>query len=309
MAARGDGLFEDVADLLTRLDLRKVNRRVIETLVRCGAMDCFGHTRASLMQGLDALLEVAQSRKADRDSGQIGLFDAVPRKPGAADGALPRPVPEWPTRELLAAERETLGYYVSGHPMDPFVAELERHDVKRIADLPSLVGQDVMVAGVVIARNEKLTRGTQQKFAYVTIEDPTGQVECFVGSRTHEQWAAVSETDEPLLIRGAVRLEGEEEDVVRVTVTSIQRLEVARRSMYRMLELVVDLSSAREATIDAIRDAVLQRRGPCPVLLALRLPGVGEMRLRAGSSWGVDPSDATVAAFEKVVGAGNAVLR
>ena len=149
--ARAEGPFRSMTDFLSRVDTRKVNKRVIEALARCGAMDGFGHTRASIVEGLDALLSAAQRRREDRDSGQGSLFDALPVSKAAEAG--PPHVPEWPDRQKLAYEREAIGYYVSGHPLDRYAGRLERLEVTPIGDLATYdENETVRVAGIVLAQ-------------------------------------------------------------------------------------------------------------------------------------------------------------
>ncbi|MBM4395572.1 MAG: DNA polymerase III subunit alpha, partial [Deltaproteobacteria bacterium] len=300
--ARRDGPFDNMVDFLARVD-RRINRRVVEALIKCGAMDRFRHTRAAMMEGLDRMMEVAASRRAEKDSRQGSLFDM----PGASVAGTvmlgPNPVPEWPIRQRLALEKETIGYYLSGHPLDPYRGELERARVVPIAAISGLdSGSDVTIAGIVINRSEKVSKATQQKFAYVTLEDAAGVVECFVGIKTYDQWAAVSSSDDPLIVRGVVRVEGDNDDVVRVHVSSIQRIEVARKSMFKAMVVTLDLAKVRESTVDELRDLVLRHRGPCPLTLLLRLPGVGDLHWRTASAWCVDPSDRTLQEVEALLG-------
>ena len=308
VAAREAGPFKNLLDFLTRIDLRKVNRRTIETLARCGALACFGHSRAALLNQIERLLDLAQSRKAERDSGQMGLFGGPADPSAAGEVTGPDPEPEWPVKDLLTAEREMLGCYVSGHPLDPYQQDLAKQNVTPILELASRVGDEAMVAGVVVQASEKTTKSGNQPFAFLTLEDSTGQVECMVGTKTHDQWKPLQGLNEPLLVRGKVTFEGDEEDVLRVTVNSIQRLETARGTLYKGVQLRVDVTAVREAALDTIRTTSLRHKGRSPLFLLMRLPGVGEMLLRAGSQWSVDPSDATLADFAHVLGPENVGL-
>jgi DNA polymerase-3 subunit alpha len=306
LAARKDGPFDGIIDFLVRVDGRRANRRVLEALIKSGAFDRFGHTRASLFDGLDRLNEMAASRKADRDSGQMGLFDCGPSKPmaGSADG--PPAAPEWPNRQKLSFERDALGYYCSGHPLTPYTSELQKYRVTRIADLG--VKGEIAVAGIVVARTEKLTKG-QSKMAYITLEDTSGMVECTVFPNVYPAWTEVAETDEPLLVRGTVELGGDaEEPEPKVLVRTIEKLEVARRGLARFVRVRIDLAGTREATIDLLRETCLRHKGPCRMQLCLSLAGAGEMQTLASSAWSLDPSDETVQAIERVLGPGTVSL-
>lgn len=306
LEARAKESFRSVMDFLSRVDTRKVNKRVIETLARCGAMDGFGHTRAALVDGLDALMSAAQRRRDDRESGQGGLFDALPVSKSVEAG--PPHVPEWPDRQRLAFEREAIGYYVSGHPLDRYAGRLERMEVLPIGDMPTFDEHEtIRVAGIVLARNDKIAKASGNRFAYLTLEDATGQCECFVGGRTYPQLESLTDLEEPVLVTGTVQIDGEKQSV-KFMVQTIERLEAARRAMAKAVVVRMDLSVVRESTIDSLRDLVKRYKGPCPLEFRLRLPGAGEMQLRAGMQWLVNPCDEIVTEIERILGPGTAVL-
>ena len=306
LEARSKESFRSVMDFLSRVDTRKANKRVIETMARCGAMDGFGHTRASLVDGLDALMSAAQRRRDDRESGQGGLFDALPVSKSVEAG--PPHVPEWPDRQRLAFEREAIGYYVSGHPLDRYAGRLERMEVLPIGDMPTFDEHEtIRVAGIVLARNDKIAKASGNRFAYLTLEDATGQCECFVGGRTYPQLESLTDLEEPVLVTGTVQIDGEKQSV-KLMVQTIERLEAARRAMAKAVVVRMDLSVVRETTIDSLRDLVRRYKGPCPLEFRLRLPGAGEMQLRAGMQWLVNPCDEIVTEIERILGPGTAVL-
>jgi DNA polymerase-3 subunit alpha len=298
--------FSSVTDFLSRVDTRKVNKRVIEALARCGAMDGFGHTRAAIVEGLDILLSNAVRRREERDSGQGRLFDALPVSKAVDVG--PPHVPEWPDRQRLAYEREAIGYYISGHPLDRFAGRLERFELTPIGDMASLnEGESIRIAGIVLDRNDKVGKASGNRFAYLTIEDATGQVECFVGGRTLPQLDALTDLEDPVLIAGNVHMEGEDQHV-RLTVNSIERLEAARKSMAKAVVVRVDMAMVRDTTIDSLREVARRFKGSCPLELRLRLPDVGELTLRAGMQWQVNPCDEIILEIERLLGPGTASL-
>ncbi len=302
LEARKAGPFADVVDFLMRVDGRKVNRRVIEALIHSGAMDGFGHTRRALSEGLDRLLERVASRKAEQEGGQMGLFDLGP----AQDGRGVPDLPEWPPSRRLAAERAAIGYYLSGHPLDEYRAELRDHEVRSIADLVASGREDIVVsvAGVVVERSEKVSK-TGGRMAFVTLDDATGLIECCVYSNVYDQWAAVADLAEPLLMRGSLRIEEDEkEERVRFVVNAVEPLETARYRLARAVEVALDLSRVTEETVLRVRDVVRARKGSCPLVFALALPGVGRVRLRASSEWSVEPGPPLLADLESVFGPG-----
>lgn len=302
LRARDEGPFRDVMDFLVRVDPRKVNRRVLEALIRSGALDSFGHTRRALNDSLDRLMERAAAQRSDQEQGQMGLFDfaEIPTDPGVPD------LPEWSFRVRLAAERAAIGYYVSGHPLDEYREELESHKVWRIGDLAESAPEDTVIpiAGIVVERSEKVAK-TGGRMAFVTLEDATGQIECRIFSNVYDQWAAVADVQEPLLMRGTLRLESDgEEERLRFVVHSVERLETARFSLARAVEVSLDLNRTTEAVVDRLRDVVAKRKGSCPLVLVLTWPGLGRVRLKASSAWSVEVGASLLEELEAAVGPG-----
>ena len=308
--ARKDEPFEDFMDFLVRVDPRKVNRRVLDALIRSGSLDDFGHTRRSLVEGLDQLMDLAQNRRAERDSGQMGLFNGSSSGTNLVETVGPPDLPEWPSREKLSLERASIGYYVSGHPMDPHVGELKSRKVCSIADLAlkSASSSEVAVAGIVVRKSEKLSK-TGDRMAFITLEDTTGQVECKIFPKAYEEWAEVSDSDEPLLIRGRVIIEGDADfEMVSIVVNSVDRLETVRRNLADSVLIRLDVRNLRESKVDSLKEVVARHPGKCPLLLVLRLEGVGEIHLCASSTFFVEPSNQTLRDIEEVLGPGSAVL-
>ena len=158
LKAREDGPFESVADFLARIDKQKVNRKVVESLIKAGAFDAFGHTRRSLAEGINQLFDAAARLSEDRESGQGGLFD-LSEDTSVKTVSGPPPLPEWPQREKLALERDALGYYVTGHPIHEYRDSLAKFDVLRLSDMDeTMSGKNVGVAGMVLTVEEKFPR-------------------------------------------------------------------------------------------------------------------------------------------------------
>ncbi len=305
VAARTSGPFLSVVDYMARVDGRKVNRRVHEALIKGGAMDGFGHSRAALMQVLDRLIEAAQSKKAEKESGQISLFDGS----GEPEYRVPD-LAEWPNRQRLSFEREAIGYYVSGHPLDPYTEELRRFKVSDLSDAAEAGhGTDVTVAGIVAACTEKVTKGGQSRMAFITLEDTTGQIECVVFPKAYEQWAALAGADEPLMVQGTVQQEGDADaETVRLHVKTIERLDVARKGLCKNVFVTLDLGAIKDSDVDRVRDVALRHRGACGLNLLVRLAGAGEILLRADSRWRVSPSPELVADLEALLGPNTVTL-
>jgi len=310
LKAREDGPFDDFMDFLVRVDPHKINRRVIETLIKSGGLDCFGHTRRSLFEGLDQQMDFAQTRRVEKDSGQMGLFDSQPADSNVSAPVGPPDLPEWGFKERLAFERAAVGYYVSDHPLDPYKTDLKKRKIPLIGDLlEGNVGKTkVRAAGIVIARSEKVSKAGG-RMAFITLEDGTGQIECKIFSRVYPEWAAVSDTDDPLLFSGDLRYDVvADNETISILVDSIERLDDARENMVHSFTAHLDLDGLRETTVDKLGEVIKNHPGKCPLVLVMHLKGVGSMHLRTSADWNVAPIDDTIKAVEGILGPGTASL-
>lgn len=218
LAAReAGGPFTSLADFCRRVDLQVVNRRVLESLIRCGAFDSLGKGRKALLQALDACLEAASYTQSDRKKGQVSLLDMV----GASleDPPLPQ-VPEFSQEEILAMEKELLGFYLSGHPLEPYTSSLRKLTTHTLAQLEELAdGTPVLVGGVLVGLRKVITR-RGEPMAYLLLEDFGGQVEVLVFPRVYERCRDWLFKDQILLVEGRV---DREEEGIKVVADHLER--------------------------------------------------------------------------------------
>jgi DNA-directed DNA polymerase III PolC len=207
VTARETGAFASLADFCGRVDLRLVNRRVVESLVKAGAFDSLGGTRAGLLSGLDQAMESGQRSQRDRDEGQASLFESLssPR----ADGSAPAPpvdshVPEWPREELLGYEKEVLGFYLSGHPLDEFREVAGRLRAASAAELAgSPVAARVLLLGLVSGLQENSTK-SGNRMAFATLELVDGSVPLTIFPEPYRACAVALRHRGPVLVRGRI---------------------------------------------------------------------------------------------------------
>src|SRR5207342_2894484 len=208
--ARGGG-FDDLLDFCKRVDSSKLNRRALEALVNAGALDALGRNRASLMAQLPEVLKATDQLAREREAGQVSLFGAMPEAP-ALHLSLPE-LDEWPLQQKLQGERDTLGHYLSGHPLDPYRDELrglvghdlsdldrlwsERPDSERKGWRPEM---SVVIAGQVIGMRK---RGDSQ--AFVQLEDGRGRIECAFFAEAYYNFAQLLTRDRILIVEGGLR--------------------------------------------------------------------------------------------------------
>jgi DNA polymerase-3 subunit alpha len=201
------GRFTSLSDFCARVDLRLVNRRVVESLIKAGAFDSLGGTRAGWIEGLDQAMEAGQRSQRDREEGQGSLFEGVgtPMTPAAsAPLAAVAQVPEWPREELLAAEKEVLGFYLSGHPLDEYrelAARLKAVSASELAARPA--ASRVLLLGLVGALTENATK-SGNRMAFATLELVDGSVPLTVFPEPYRACSVALRHRGPVLVRGRI---------------------------------------------------------------------------------------------------------
>ncbi|AFL73095.1 DNA polymerase III subunit alpha [Thiocystis violascens] len=313
-AAGGD--FRDLWDFCRRIDLHKVNRRVLEALIRAGALDGLGPNRATLMAQLPLALKTAEQHNATQAAGQTDLFGAL--EPTAAPPLDPQLASEihadWEDEQRLQGEKETLGLYLTGHPIDRYEAELKAMGGARIARLletdRELGRRDrrdrekrTVVGLVVSVRHGKTQRG---RMGSVLLDDRTGRIEATVFSELYDQFRNLLVPDQLLSIAGSLNFD-EFRDAWTLRADAVRTFEQARESAADHLALILDLSDPADyaqgaARIESLREALAAfRDGDLPVRLRYRRPGaVGDLML--GNAWRVQPTDALLKRLRQLLG-------
>jgi DNA polymerase-3 subunit alpha len=201
-----DGIFTTLDDFCGRVDLRLVNRRVIESLIKAGAFDSLQNTRAGLLASLDQAMEGGQRRQRDREEGQVSLFDALGGGEAAPKAAAVVPpaarVPEWPQEEMLAFEREVLGFYLSGHPLEQYREVARRINALNAADLAARpTGARVLLLGQVSAFSESATK-SGNRMAFATLELVDGSVPLTIFPEPYRTCAVALRHKGPVIVKG-----------------------------------------------------------------------------------------------------------
>ena len=280
IAARAAGPFTSLNDLCARIDLRLCNKRVLEALIHAGALDSFGAHRAQLAAALDGVVQDAQAAQAERESGQGSLFGgaAAPTELGA-NAALVRPLPSiapYAESERLAREKETLGFYISGHPLEPFRAEAELFATHPAARLGEWSLEPMAIACVITAIRRQVSRKSGAEYARLMLEDFTGTAEVLVFP---EAWAAMGDrlrTDVPVLVRGAFSRRDEGSDNPTFVVESVQPLAELRANG----QIAVSIELAEQALVPAVMADV--------AVVASAHPGAAAVEVRwAGADGGI----------------------
>jgi len=266
--------FRSFYEFCEEVDLRLLNKRVLESLIKSGAMDCFGR-RAQLMQALDTAIEQAQKAQRDAESGQHGLFGVFADETAEeAKDALPN-TPDWDEHTRLTAEKEILGFFITGHPMEKYkekLADLNALSTDDIAGMKKSTAKDenITTAGLISGlRVAKSRRG--ELWAQAALEDMSGKVELLVFPEAYRKLAEKVKLEVPVLIRGGVRIE--EGANPKVTANEIIPLDEAPVSLPKELRIRVPLVSATPDTVDALHALCSERKGEAKVLFDLDREG------------------------------------
>jgi DNA polymerase-3 subunit alpha len=300
MSARdGEGAFSALADVCRRVDLQLVNRRVLESLIKAGAFDSLGQPRAQLLTGLDAAMDVGQRDQREREQGQASFFDLMGGEaPAAAPAPGEAPVPEWDIDQLLANEKEVLGFYLSGHPLKRVWEQAQRLGAITIGDLQSREdGSRVLLCGLVGAMREINTKNGD-RMAFATLEDMDAAVELTIFPETFRQSAACLKSGAPLLVRGKVEGSASTRKLLAEDIRPLGDAEAAALPP-SSCRLRVPGTAGAEG-LRALRAVCEAHRGPVPLYVHVHVDGV-EVVVRSRAVT-VRPSPAFVAAVEGLLG-------
>jgi DNA polymerase-3 subunit alpha len=301
LAARAGQRIADLAELVDRIDLRLCHTRVLESLIAAGACDALGGHRTQLIAALDGLVAEAQLRQQEREAGQGTLFGEAPAAQRRA-AALPE-VPEWTEAERLAREKEVIGFFISGHPLAPFRAEVALFGTRTTATLSEWSEQPVTVAAVVTAVKRQLSRKTGREYARIVLEDFHGTAEALVFP---DAWARLNQVvvvDAAVLLTGGYSARDRGEDRAPFVVESARPLGELRRSGAVGIALCWSAPAAPAAEVLRQAAAVCaDHPGPAPIYIEWS-DGNGEaVRLRS-RRLKVDAGDEVVHALRSLLGA------
>ena len=263
------GPFKSLVDFCERVDMTSVNRRMIESFIKAGAMDTLPGNRAQLFASLDAAMEAGQRAWKDRASGQSGLFGDLMGEPDP-EPALPN-VNDWTAKEKLTGEKEMLGFYVTGHPLDEYREKVKERSTHSSADLENLSrGAEVALCGVITALNRR--RNKEGKlWASFQLEDWFGNADCMVFASSFEQLQGDLVEDAAVLIRGNAL--PEENGPARISVKEVTPLANLRVSLPRLISIKVPLGARTDLDRAAqLNELFLAKRGEAEVRLRLEKP-------------------------------------
>ncbi|MGA2046844.1 MAG: DNA polymerase III subunit alpha [Terracidiphilus sp.] len=286
MKARAEvgGRFKSLWEFCEKVDLRVMNKRVIESLIKAGALDSLG-TRAALMKAVDKAMERAQKSQKDAAAGQTGLFGLFNEAPAPGRDAdeLPKTA-DWEEGERLANEKEVLGFFVSGHPLDKYAEKLrnltgvistaealERKPPEKRWGTQADPADEIQVAGMILGLRVQKSKRDQKLYAQAALEDATGKIDLICFSRDYEKLQGLLKIEAPVIVRGV--LMGEEDAAPKIAINSIVALEDVQVKLPSGIRIRINLDRATNEILAALKSAADGAPGPGKVMLHLEKKG------------------------------------
>jgi DNA polymerase-3 subunit alpha len=307
-ARRGVGRFENLYQFCELVDSNSVNRKALESLIQAGAFDSTEGHRAQLMEALDAAIDCGQRMRLERQSGQASLFGGAQPEPGEKQNGYP-PLPKmetWPANEILSREKKMLGFYVSGHPLARYEADLRARDIRGISEIAEMSdNKQVQVGGIFIAVRT-LTDRNNKLWAVATLEDFEGTVDCFVFADLFQRRRACVQKDALVVVRGRTsEREGKSMTIVADEIVPLsedmplrsdekdpwdevlEEKKTAARGAGRctvpegdLVNISIEANLLDDEGLAALRDTLVAHRGAVPVILHLSAESGEITRLR-----------------------------
>ncbi len=289
LEARHAERFTDIFSFCERVDLRKVNKRVMESLVKSGAFDSTGAGRSSLFVALEEAMSTGQRIQQERDSSQVSLFGSAEVGRGSINGARRLPdINEWDEKQRLNLEKEALGFYITGHPLGRYEAEIRRFastDTSQISELADRA--EVRLCGIVVAQKEHMTK-KGERMGFVTIEDLAGTVEVLVLPNIYQQVAELLKSDEPLLFTGQFE-KGEKSN--KIIASAIQMIREVNERETRSVRITLDRADMDPARLTGLRDLLGRHRGSCPSVIHVVIPDLCTAVVPLSENFRVAPTE------------------
>ncbi|CAM3477888.1 DNA polymerase III subunit alpha [Vibrio cholerae] len=294
------GYFKDLFDFCARIDLKKVNKRVIEKLILAGALDRLGPHRAAMMASVDDAVRAASQHHQAEAFGQADMFGVLTDAPEEVEQKYTQ-VPEWQEKVRLEGERETLGLYLTGHPVDEYLKELTKYTSCRLNEAaPTRRDQSLTVAGLVIAARVMTTkRGT--RIGLMTLDDRSGRMEVMLYSEALDRYAEWLEKDKILVVSGQVSFD-DFNGGLKMSAREVMDLGSAREKFARGLSISILQSQIDQQFFERFSHILEPHRaGTVPVNVYYQRPDA-RARLTLGTEWRVTPSDTLLDELKQLLG-------
>ncbi len=295
-----NGKYSSLEDFCNRVDSRKVNSRVIESLIKSGSFDSLGCRRSQLMATLEQAMDKAKAVQRDKQSGQMSLFALSPTTDTVDKSAIILPdIPEWEERDKLAKEKETVGFYLTGHPLD-----LAIHEIKTVADTDiaglAEYGEDQPVrVGGLIRSCKQLKSKKGDPMAFITVEDLLNSVEVIVFPDTFSRCYQILSSSEPIIVQGTVQ---NDERGAKIIAESLELLPAARENHTESIRIQLKSDKISRKRLESLKRILYQYHGNCPLFLTMHFAGQGEVDIEIMKDLTIRPCREFTEETEKILG-------
>jgi DNA polymerase-3 subunit alpha len=307
ISVRKEGKFTSFMDFLSRVDLRKVNKRVIESLIKCGAFDSLSYKRRQLMEHYEEAMDEAQRNQKEKQSNQSSFFDQFNSGGSSEDNGLksyqiPDDVPEWDHKKLLSIEREALGFYITGHPLLRFADRLKFVTNADSGNLNTKNDKDtVTVAGVVSGISEKTTK-RKDVMCYISLEDLQGSINIIFFAELYKKYYSLLHEEEPIVIKGTLDIGGGEETpkIIALEVTSLSK---SLENPYKQVRFMVDANKVSTESLSSFISSMKKFQGKYEGYMHI-MNGKSETIVYLGDDFRLDINDKLKKEADSILGEG-----
>ncbi|MFO7760291.1 MAG: DNA polymerase III subunit alpha [Desulfobia sp.] len=295
-----DGAYKSLGDFCARIDTRKVNKRVIESLIKAGAFDSFRVKRAQMFAILDQAMEQAQAIQRNRESGQMSLFAAMGKEIQEKSNTISLPdIEEWPKQDILAAEKDTIGFYLTGHPLDDFRKELQELISVNIRDLPEEKdGSRVRIGGIMRSYQGKNSR-KGDPMAIIELEGLSSHIEIVVFPHLFASCSHLLNDNHPLIIQGRLR---KEDGRVKIMAEEILTLREARLKYTTAARVMLRADTVDRPELTRLKEIFQRYHGPCKLTMTLHFDNRGEVDIDIPEEMTVSPDQRLSEEIKSIMG-------
>ncbi|GHA25770.1 DNA polymerase III subunit alpha [Oceanisphaera arctica] len=293
------GPFRDLFDFCNRVDLKKLNKRVMEKLILSGAMDRLGPHRASLMATLSEAMKAAEQHAKAEALGQSDMFGVLVEEEHIEHAFVD--VPAWPDNVWLDGERDTLGLYLTGHPINQYAKELRHYTSGRLIELQATSRDKITTAAGLVIAARVMTTKRGNRMGILTLDDRSGRLDVTLFSEALERYESLLEKDKILVISGQVSFD-DFSGGLKMSAREVLDISDARERFARGLALNIDRSQIDQGFFTQLLDILTPvRAGVCPVRVTYCRPGA-RAQLTLGTEWRVTPTDQMLASLKQLLG-------
>jgi DNA polymerase-3 subunit alpha len=294
--------FNSLYEFCEYTDSRLVNRKVIESLIKCGALDSLGLFRSQLLATLDRAMEVAAGFQKDKQNGQLSFFDRIHESKTFRKDFYEIPdIPEWPENQLLSYEKQMLGFYITGHPLARYAKILKNYATHSTQDLiHSQEGKDIYIGGI-INKLKAITTKRNERMAIINLEDLDGFVEVLVFPKVFSQCTKIIKLNSTIFVKGKMSQRDKEPKII---AEEIVHLTEVQKRYTNSININLFTTGLEENILATLKDILSRYPGKIPVYLGFSSPDNQEVKIEVNPDFYTEPSEKLISDIETVLGEG-----